>query len=441
MKKTRILIVLGFVGTIAAGAFLLMLPASSPSGAWMKPMDALFTSCSAVCITGLSVIDAGADLSRFGQCVLIALVQIGCVGMMTLGTFFLVVVGRRLSLSSEFSLMNAYGAKGVNGWRGLVMWVILSMAAIELAGTWALRAVHPALTLFEAYFYSVMSFCNSGFSLDAASLAPFGKSPSALIVMGLLSVLGGLGFLVNYNICTIQFWRRNLVKRGRLSLHSHVVLVMTLALLAGMFAFFLAMEWNGVLKPFSAGDKAAVAFFQSISLRSCGFTVTPMEDLHPATRFVSEVLMFVGAAPGSAGGGIKVTTVAVFLVTILAFCRGRRDTVVFRRTVPEAVVRESIVIVMVFAAMIVLGMTALLISDGGEGGLPFEHLLFETVSAVSTTGLSCAGTTASLSNAGRVVIMLCMLCGRLGALTVVMLVGGQEESSTIRYPKEELVVG
>lgn len=439
--KPRFMIVFGFLGAILAGAFLLMLPVSSTAHVWMKPLDALFTACSAVCITGLTVIDVGTSLSRFGHCVLLFLVQLGCVGIMTLGTFFLVVVGRRLSLSSEFSLMNAYGVSGVRGWRGLVLWVVLSMTAIELVGMYALHACRPEAGWFPAYFFSVMAFCNAGFSLTPGSLASFGQSPGVLLVMGTLVILGGLGFIVIYNVCSIQFWRRNLVKRGRLSLHTRVVLFSTVLLLVGMFVFFLAMEWNGSLAPFAMKDKFVVAFFQSVSPRTCGFSVISMDEVHAATRFVSELLMFVGAGPGGAGGGIKVTTFAVFVVTLFAICRGRRDTVLFRRTISESVVREAIVIVMVFALMISLAMTVLLVSDGGVDRLPFESLLFETVSAVSTTGLSCGNTTMSLSTTGRVVVMLCMFCGRLGALAVVLLIGGQEERVTIRFPKEELVVG
>ena len=442
MRKTRIMIVLGFLGAILAGTILLMLPVSSPSHTWMKPMDALFTACSAVCITGLSVIEVSRDLSHVGQCVLLALVQLGCLGIMTLGTFFLVLVGRRLSLSSEFSLMNAYGVSGVRGWRALVLWVVISLLAIELLGMWALHELIPSCTWFRAYFYAVMAFCNAGFSPDPGSLAVFQGRPFVLVVMGTLVIVGGLGFIVGYNICTIQFWRRNLVKRGRLTLHSRVVLFWSLLFMLGMFTFVLAMEWKSGLEPFSLAEKGAIAFFQSVSPRSCGFTVLPVHEMHPATRFVTGVLMFIGAAPGGAGGGIKVTTLAVFVTTLFAICRGRRDTVMFERTVSEAIVRESIVIVMVFAGIIALGMTILLVSEsGGEGGISFEHLLFETVSAVSTTGLSCGNTTASLSTVGRIVIMVCMFCGRLGALAVVLLIGGQEERGTIRYPREELVVG
>ena len=449
--KPRHLVVIGFVGAILLGAFLLMLPVSSPSNTWMRPMDAIFTACSAVCITGLTVIDIGTQLSFFGQCVMLALVQLGCVGLMTLGTFFLVLMGRRLSLSSEFSLADAYGTSGVRGLRGLIVWVVFSMLVLEMLGTLALHALFDAdpyaatysdgMLWFRAYFYSVMAFCNAGFSLDPGSLAVFRAQPFVLVTMSLLVIAGGFGFLVIYNLCTFQFWRRNLMKRGRISLHTRVVLTVSAAFLLIMFVVVLLLEWNRTLAPFAWTEKLAIGFFQAVTPRTCGFTVVPVHEMHAATRFLSEVLMFIGAAPGGAGGGIKVTTFMVFAITLFAIYRGRTETVLFMRTVPEAIVRESILIVTVFGALVTMGMTLLLVTEGANESLTFESLLFETISAVSTTGLSLDTTTASLSTAGRVVLMLCMFSGRLGALAVVLLIGGNESRPTIRYPREELVVG
>lgn len=447
--KCKWLIVFGFLGAILLGAVLFMLPISSPTHTWMRPGDALFTACSAVCITGLTVVDVGRDLSCFGQAVLLCLVQLGCAGIMTCATFFLVVVGRRISLASEFTLMNAYGVSGVRGFRSLVVWVVAAMFVIEALGTLLLwfqftldQPIQAALlngrAWYRAYFFAVMAFCNAGFSLDPGSIAGFQNQPFVIVTMGVLVILGGVGFLVIYNLCTVKFWRRNLMKRGRLTLHARVVLQWTFLFSLLMFALFYLLEWKGALTDYAPSSRPAIAFFQAVTPRTCGFTVVPVEDLHPAMRFLSEVMMFIGAAPGGAGGGIKITTFAVFLTTLLAICRGNRDTVMFRRAVPEAVVREAIVIVIVFGALVTCAMTVLLVS---EEGLSFEYLLFETVSAVSTTGLSCADTTVSLSAVGRAVIMVCMFCGRLGAIAIVMLIGGQDERITIRYAKEELVVG
>ena len=403
--KCKWLIVFGFLGAILLGAVLFMLPISSPTHTWMRPGDALFTACSAVCITGLTVVDVGRDLSCFGQAVLLCLVQLGCAGIMTCATFFLVVVGRRISLASEFTLMNAYGVSGVRGFRSLVVWVVAAMFVIEALGTLLLwfqftldqpiqAALQNGRAWYRAYFFAVMAFCNAGFSLDPGSIAGFQNQPFVIVTMGVLVILGGVGFLVIYNLCTVKFWRRNLMKRGRLTLHARVVLQWTFLFSLLMFVLFYLLEWKGALTDYAPSSRPAIAFFQALTPRTCGFTVVPVEDLHPAMRFLSEVMMFIGAAPGGAGGGIKITTFAVFLTTLLAICRGNRDTVMFRRAVPEAVVREAIVIVIVFGALVTCAMTVLLVS---EEGLSFEYLLFETVSAVSTTGLSCADTTVSLS--------------------------------------------
>jgi len=450
--KNRFTIIWGFLAAITIGTVLLMLPVSSPAHAWRSFADSLFTACSAVCITGLTVVNPGTDLSLFGQIVLVVLVQLGCVGIMTIGTFFLVLAGRRLSFSSEFTVSNAYGVSGVKGFRSLVVWVVLSMLMFEALGTWALHELFEANPVpeadsapgglwFRAYFFAVMSFCNAGFSLHASSLAPFGAQPLVLLTMAVLVILGGFGFLVIYNIFTIQFWRRNLLKRGRLSLHARVVLASSMVLLAATFVLFLAFEFNRSLEPFSFVEKMAVTLFQAVTPRTCGFTVVPLNETHPATRFISEVLMFIGAAPGGAGGGIKVTTFIVFVCTLVSIYRGRRDVTVFQRTIPPDIVRESIVIFFFYFALVAVAMTVLLATETGREGLTFESLLFETVSAVTTTGLSCGNTTQLLSIPGRLVLMLCMFVGRLGAITVVLLIAGKEEPSSIRYPKEELVVG
>ena len=452
--KTRWLIALGFVVTILLGAFLISLPVSNSSHTWMPFGDAIFTACSTVCITGLTVIDPGTELSLFGQCVMIALVELGCVGIMTLGTFFLVVIGRRLSLASEFSLMSAYGTHGVKGLRGLIVWIVSSMLVIEALGAVALwwaftrnatsfeAALHDGTAWYRAFFYSVMSFANAGFSLDPGSLAVFKSQPLVLLTMGAEVILGGVGFFVIYNVCTIRFWTRNLVQRGRLSLHSRVVLASTAIFIALAFVAFFLIERNHTLAGMPVAEKLAVTFFQAITPRTCGFTVIPMEDTYDITRFLSEVLMFIGAAPGGAGGGIKVTTFIVFLCTISAIYHGRSDTVLYRRTVPHEVVRESFVIFFFAVALITLAMAVLLVTEADTPGLGFERLLFESISAVTTTGLTCGNTTSLLSPTGRVVLMVCMLCGRLGAVTVVLLIGGRDEPlSAVKYPKEEIVVG
>lgn len=435
--KNRGSIAFGFLALIFVGAILLSSPWARNAGAWGNFEDALFTACSAVCVTGLSVVNVAGEYTFTGQCVLLTLVEIGCLGLMTFGTFLLVAVGRRLSLNREFSLMNAYGAEGVRGLRGLVCWLIGSMVTVE-----ALGAVVLAWRLDDWYrgvFYSVMAFCNAGFSLRTDSIGGFAGDPWTVLTMALETILGGIGFLVIYNVATFGFRRRGTGRR-RLSLHSSVVLRFTFYLLAATFAVFLLAEWNGALEPYAPVQKLWVGFFQAVTPRTCGFVVVPTEALQPVTRLVYEAMMFVGGAPGSAAAGIKVTTLAVICYTILAMCRGENETVISRRMVSQDVIRESVVIVFVMLTAIVLTVGALSVTETATA-LPHENLVFEAISAVTTTGLSVGDTTARLSTAGRVVIMLAMFFGRLGALTVVLMIGDRESTRQIRYPSEELMVG
>ena len=436
--KRRSTIALGFLALIAAGAVALASPWARAEGVWGDFGTALFTACSAVCVTGLTVVDVGVEFTRAGQIALLVLVELGCLGLMTCSTFLLVAIGRRLSLSREFSLMNAYGVAEVQGLRGLILWVVGSMAVVEGVGAGLLYLRFHDWYL--AVFYSLMSFCNAGFGVLPGSLSGFLGDPYAILVMAAETILGGIGFLVIYNLCTFKFLRRKSGGRGRLSLHSSVVLRFTLYLLALTFVAFLVVEWGGVLSGLGWRRKLLVAFYQAVTPRTCGFTVVPTESLQPLTRHIYEALMFIGGAPGSAAAGIKVTTLAVLIATLRAMCRGEQETVISRRAIPYDIVRESLVIVVAMLVFIWVTAGALAVTEAGRGAEP-SALFFEAVSAVTTTGLSVGATTPGLSTAGRVVIMVAMFIGRLGALTVVMMIGDREEKRHVRFPNEEIVVG
>ena len=440
--NARVPVAYGFLALIAAGAVVLACPWARADGQWGGVLDSLFTSFSAVCVTGLTIVDVGETFSFAGQCALLALVEVGCLGLMTCGTFFLIAIGRRLSLSREFSLMNAYGVAQIHGLKGLICWTVGSMVAIEALGAVALY-FHLG-SVYESVFYSVMGFCNAGFGLKGDSLASFADSPYFLVVMAVETILGGLGFLTIYNLCTYRFVRRSAGGKGRLTLHTKVVLRFTLFLLAIAFAVYLLAEWNGVLRGMPAAKKIAVGFYQAVTPRTCGFTVTPTEDLGPLTRFAYTLLMFIGGAPGSAAAGMKVTTFAVLLYTVAAMCRGETETVVYRRVIPTDIVRESIVIPLVLVAFAALVTGALLVTESAalaRGAATLESLSFEAVSAITTTGLSVGTTTRDLSVAGKCVVMAAMFVGRLGALTIVMMIGDRESTRHFRFPTEELVVG
>lgn len=436
--KGKATVALGFLALIAVGALLLSLPQCRVSGEWGDFQSSAFTACSAVCVTGLTVVDIAATFSLTGQIVLLVLVEVGCLGLMMCGTFLMIAIGRRLSLASEFSLMNAYGVEQVKGVKSLILWVIGSMLFFELVGAaalwWKLR--DPYLSI----FYSVMGFCNAGFSILPGSIAAFADDPWVVMTLAFETILGSIGFLVIFNLLTFKFVHRPSGGRGRMSLQSRVVLRFTGYLLAVGFIAFLALEWNGALGGMDLPRKLYVAFYQAVTPRTCGFCLVPTETLKPITRLVYEVLMFIGGAPGSAAAGIKVTTFAVLIYTLLALCRGDRETIIGKRVVPMDIVRESIVIFMALVVLVTLAMGVLLITEDGRG-IPTDALFFEACSAITTTGLSMGDTTSSLSFAGRIAIMCAMFAGRLGALSVVLIIGDREAQRHVRYPTEELVVG
>lgn len=436
--RNRSTIALGFLALILVGAIVLSSPWARVAGAWGDPLTALFTACSAVCVTGLTVVDIATEYTLVGQVALLLLVEVGCLGLMTCGTFLLIAVGRRLSLAREFSLMNAYGVEQVQGVRGLICWVVGSMLVLEGLGATVLYFRFH--NFYQSVFYSVMGFCNAGFSLRPDSVAAFAGDPWVVLTLAVETILGGIGFLVIYNLCTFKFLRRRSGGKGRLSLHTWVTLRFTFYFLVGAFVVFLFAEWNGVLKQYPGWQKLWVAFYQAVTPRTCGFCITPTESLHPVTRLFYEFLMFIGGAPGSAAAGLKVTTFAVLLYTLLALCRGDQETVISRKVIPYDIVREALVIVTALISFLFLAMGALMVTEANSG-LTEEALCFEAVSALTTTGLSMADTTARLSVQGKVVVMVFMFIGRLGALTVVMMIGDRESHRHIRYPTEELVVG
>ena len=451
MKPQRA-IVLWFLLAIAAGTGLLSLPCAAPPGRPLTFLEAAFTACSAVCVTGLTVIDPGTALSTFGKVVLMTLVELGGLGVMSIGTFVLVVVGRRLSMANEFSVMNAYGTEQVKGLRGLVVWGVGIMLACESVGTVCIwraftrgapdlaSAASDGGAWFRAAYHAVMGFCNAGFALSDDSLIPFRGDLLMEFAMGGLCFVGGIGFLVIINLFTIKFWRRNRRTRGRLTLHAKVVLATTFILIAGGSLLFLIFEWDNTLASMPPLKRIEAGIAQTVISHTAGFTMIPTEGIRPVTRLLNEALMMVGGSPGSSAGGIKTTTVAVLVFTVYAMCRGRNETTMFERTVPPSVVRESIVIFVLGCTVVVAVLGALLVTESANAAVDHGKLLFEAVSALSTTGLSL-GVTPHLTAAGKLVLMATMFAGRLGALTVVMLIGNREDHLHIRYPNEELVVG
>jgi len=443
------LIALSFFALISVGAFLLCLPISSVKGVPLDPVSAIFTATSATCVTGLSVIDIGTQLSLFGQLVVLALIQLGGLSVMTLSTFVLVLLGRRLGMQSEFALMDAYGVEEVKGLHSLLKWAVIMTFFVEGIGAvllyWRYHLADPSMgtlkTWYYAAFHSISAFCNAGFSLHSDNLIGFQQEFWFVNIIGFLIIFGGLGFLPLYNLVTIRFWKRDLRMRGRIALHTKIVLCATFILLVAGTGLFLLQEWDQALKDLPMASKINCAFFHAITPRTAGFNVLPMTSLTEGSRFITGILMFIGGSPGSAAGGIKTTTIVVLIFTVIAMCKRRTETCLFSRTVSNTIVREAVVIFLVVQLLILVAFGFLLHTEATAGNAPdASKLLFETISAFGTVGLSIDHTP-QLSYWGRWIIIFSMYVGRLGPVAVALFVGREGDTMRIRYAEEEVVVG
>ncbi len=443
------LIAWSFLALITIGSILLWLPISSVNGKYLNPVSAIFTATSATCVTGLTVIDVGTELTFFGQLVVLGLIQLGGLSVMTLSTFLLVLIGRRLGMQSEFALMDAYGVEEVNGLHALLKWAIGMTFLFEGIGCvllcWRYHVNDPSISSMRAWYYaafhSISAFCNAGFSLHSNNLMGFQKDLWFLNTINVLVVVGGLGFLPLYNLVTIRFWKRDLRKRGRIALHTKIVLRATAILIIAGTALLLAQEWDNSLKSLPLSEKVNCALFHSITPRTAGFNVLPMSSLSEGARYVTGILMFIGGSPGSAAGGIKTTTIVVLLCTVIAMCKRRTETSLFSRTISNLIVREALVIFFVVQVLILLAFGLLLQTEALAGKTPeASKLLFETISAFSTVGLSI-DQTPSLSELGRCVIIFSMYLGRLGTVAIALFIGREGDAIRIRYAEEEVVVG
>lgn len=445
--------VFGFLAVILIGGSLLCLPVATRAGMpSLTVTDAFFTATSATCVTGLSVVDVGARLSTFGQIVLLSMIQIGGLGITAFSTFFLMLFGRRISMQNESILMDAFGVDESDGIHVLLMWTIGLTFFIELAGAAVLYHQYrfpdvatidpypPAKACYYAIFHAISAFCNAGFSLHPNSIIAFQRDPIYVGAISTLIVLGGIGFLVLFNLFRIKFWRRNLKIRGRMTLHTKLVLITSVILISLGAVLILLTEWNHSLVELPIPNKISCSILHSVSSRTAGYNVMEMSQITEQTRLLSSFLMLIGGSPGSSAGGIKTTTFVVLLATVVSMCKNRRETVVFSRTVPNSIVRESIVITVVAFLAVFCSYGILLYTEAPLNPGEASKLIFESISALATVGLSI-DFTSSITIPGRWVLALTMFVGRLGPLTIAMLIGNREEAMHIRYPEEEIVVG
>lgn len=420
--------VFGFATIILIGTFLLMLPESS-SDEKLEFVNALFTATSATCVTGLVVVDTGRLMSRFGQLVILLLIQAGGLGIMTISTLFLMIAGRRPSLVIRTAIQDGLTHGRERSLSSILRDVALFTFVIEGLGMAFMFLLflpqrNPADALYLSLFHSISAFCNAGFSLFADSFMGYNDNWGLNVVICGLIVTGGIGFLVFSEIKReFPFNRRTW---SRLSLHSKLVLSTTFILLVSSSILVVATEWHNTLAPLSLPGRFLAGTFQAVTARTAGFNTLPIGNMANETLFIIIVLMFVGASPGSCGGGIKTTTVACLSVLGISRLRGHERPQLFRRTISEESVGKAISVLMISIVVVVCGTTVLLMTELGEVSHPlsrgkFLELLFEVVSAFGTVGLS-TGVTGGLSVPGRLILTLVMFIGRLGPLVIAMAV-------------------
>lgn len=430
---------LGFATVIAVGTILLMLPAASRSGESAGFLTALFTATSATCVTGLVVVDTWNQWTTFGQIVILALIQVGGLGFMTMTTLFAFIIGKRISLRERILIRESLNQFSLAGVVRLVRMVLVTTLAVEGFGAvlLSIRFIPEfgfGKGLYFGVFHAVSAFCNAGFDLmgDFKSFIDYVSDPFVTFVVAFLIIIGGIGFAVIADYHAHRDFRK-------LALHSKIVIVTTGALIIVGTAVIYLLERNNpeTLGSLSPIGKFLASFFQAVTPRTAGFSTLPIGSMRDASLFFTILLMFIGASPGSTGGGIKTATFSVIVLTVWSIITGKQETEAFGRRIPRDVVARSLAILCTALALVVFDTLVLSVT---EPQASLIQVLYEVVSAFGTVGLS-TGITPSLSTIGRLVIILTMFAGRVGPFTLALALGERPQQAVLRYPEEKVVVG
>jgi trk system potassium uptake protein TrkH len=439
-------IALSFLLTAVIGTVLLRLPVAA-NGDPLGVLDAFFTAISAVCVTGLTVIDIGTKLTVFGRIVVMTLIQLGGLGIMTFSVFLFLFIGKSLGTKERWIINESFLPSPIVDIKQLIRMIFVFTFTVEAAGAVLLFLVWkdrmplgPAV--FASAFHSVSAFCNAGFSFFSTSFVEYQGNVLLNVTVMCLIILGGLGFPVVDEF----YWRFRHRKDGRryhFSLHTKMVLYTTIVLIIGgaMLIFFVerGQEWEVL----SLKNRTLVSLFQSVTARTAGFNTIEIARLEPATLFILIILMFIGASPGSTGGGIKTTTLAVFAAIIKSRITGRQFIGAFRSTIPEGRIQKALAILAMSVITVSAGLVMILIfhMDMAHSAKDyFLSVLFETVSAFGTVGLSM-GATSVLNPAGKLVIIVMMFLGRVGLLTMAYVVTSRLRPITYRYADGRIMIG
>lgn len=435
--STYQILVLGFAGLILSGVALLMTPYASKSGDSLRFVDALFTATSAVCVTGLVVVDTGTYFSVFGQSVILLLIQIGGLGVMTVATLVAVLSGKKINLKERLLIQEATNQLDLAGVVRLTLYIIRATLLVELVGgtILALRWFQDfgLKGIYFGYWHAVSAFCNAGFDLfgEYRSITGYVGDLTVNGVIASLIVVGGIGFPV-----VADLW--NCRQTRRFSLHTKVVLTTTVLLIVLGAGFIFVAEYGNAktLSDLPPADKVMASLFQSVTARTAGYNTVDIGLLREGTLLATIFLMFVGASPSSMGGGVKTSTAAILFISLVGSVTGKRDPLAFGRQIPQQTVYKAFTIVTISVMLISLVTLTLSFTEAA----PIFSLLFEVTSAFGTVGLS-TGITPKLSDAGKVLITLTMFAGRVGTLTLLMALALRPRKERLKYPEGKIVIG
>jgi len=437
------IIAMGFATIIFTGALLLSLPIATIERVGTPFIDCIFTSTSAVCVTGLVTVDTGTYWSYFGKTVILILIQIGGLGFMSFATLLSLIIGKKITLKERLIIRESLNSTSLQGIVKLARYILVFTFSIELLGALLLSFEFiPEFGIVKGIYYSIFhavsAFCNAGFDLmgNYNSLTAYSDNTLVILTISSLIIIGGLGFYAWNDIFNYRHTKR-------LALQTKLVITVSAGLILFGFIMFLVFELSnpGTIKPMGIKGKLLSAFFASVSPRTAGFNSIDLTQMTMASTFLTIMLMFIGGSPGSTAGGIKTSTAGVLFMTILSVINGREDTELFKRKINKETVYKALSVVVIALALIFTATILLSITERASGA-PFEYYLFEATSAFGTVGLTL-GLTQELTTIGKAIVALTMYAGRVGPLTLVVAISirKRKRGNSIKYPEDKILVG
>lgn len=444
--STTQIILLSFLSAILIGSVLLALPVSSADGNAVTYIDALFTATTSTCVTGLVTLPTFSTWSLFGQIVILLLIQIGGLGIITIMSGFMLIFNRKMSIGDRLLVQDAFNLNTMSGLANFVKKILFGTLVIETVGALLYMSVFVRdfgpRGIWISFFTSVSAFCNAGIDIiGETSLCDYATNPIINVTTSFLIVLGGIGYIVWWDVLRVMKNRTSKNKRifRHLTLHSKIAIVTTLLLIFGGGLLILAFEYNNpaTIGELSLFDKIQVAFFQSVTTRTAGFASLPQEDLTGASTIASIVMMFIGGSPVGTAGGVKTVTIVVLLCSAFATIKNKRTASVFNRTISGASIRKAVAVVMTFVVIFITSTVLLAaVTDA-----PAIDIIYEAVSAVATVGLS-RNLTGSLNTIGKIIVIVTMYFGRIGPISLAVAFGGRKETqNVISEPTEDISIG